>query len=290
MTTLKRKDYALRRAPFRGPVPAAARQSPGEASASHLRGGEALGALEAPMLGSRRASPEEGRIALISAEGGCVGIGEARRLFRKPRPVSARMLSRQIGMGNVISYRMDGRLRVPVWQFRPKGGLLNGLPEILRALRRIPGAGQMTPFTFFLQADPVTDCRTPLALLKEGKIRKVLDAADVRAGYAEPSKSKLVAVLAGWNLKSLRETRAAVVAAFKRDLMHRSKFLVLLKSFDAENVARTVTCLNSRAAAASWLTRPQHGLNGLVPVKMKIDSRTKAQILNLLGRIEHGVF
>jgi hypothetical protein len=117
---------------------------------------------------------------MLDAEGGCVSISKACRLFRKPKPVTRQMLTAQIRKGNVIAYhRRGGIYLVPVWQFRPKGGVLNGLTEVLHALRsRIPGYGQLYPFTFFLQADPVTSGRKPLVALRNGEIEKVLDAVD----------------------------------------------------------------------------------------------------------------
>jgi hypothetical protein len=130
--------------------------------------------------GNGRATAKEGRRTLLNAEGGCVGIREARGLFRKQVPVSRQVLTAQIRKGSVIAYRLgNNRYAIPVWQFRPEGGFLDGLPAVLRALRRrVPGFGQLSPFTFFLQADPVTDGRTPLATLRSGEIGKVLDAVD----------------------------------------------------------------------------------------------------------------
>lgn len=85
-----------------------------------------------------------------------------------------------IRRGDIIGYpARDGHYRVPVWQFRPEGGLLEGLPEVLRAMReKVPGYDQLSPFTFFLQEDPVADGRTPLAALRDGDIKKILDAVN----------------------------------------------------------------------------------------------------------------
>jgi hypothetical protein len=86
-----------------------------------------------------------------------------------------------------------------------------------------------------------------------------------------------------------KRIRAGVVAAFKADLVRRRKLLVLLKSFDREIIARAVACFNSPAGAAFWLTHPQYGLNGRIPVEMQIGPRTKAEFLTLLARIHYGV-
>jgi len=129
-----------------------------------------------------RATPEVGRRALLNAEGGCVSVANACRLFRRPRPVTKRTLAAAIRKGAIIAYR-TGRCHyaVPVWQFRQEGGVFDGFSEVLRALRRkVPGYGQLFPFAFFLQADPVTDGRTPIAALRAGDVKKVLAAVDAR--------------------------------------------------------------------------------------------------------------
>jgi hypothetical protein len=128
------------------------------------------------------AAAAEGRRSLLNAEGGCVGVSKACWLFRKPRPVTRRTLIAQIRKGAVVAYhRGGGHYAVPVWQFRSGGAVIDGLPEVLRALRsRVPGFGQISPFAFFLQADPVTDGRTPLAVLRDGETFKVLDAVKAR--------------------------------------------------------------------------------------------------------------
>jgi hypothetical protein len=87
-----------------------------------------------------------------------------------------------IRKGDVIAYHGGGRhYAVPVWQFRREGGVLGGLPEVLRALRtEVPGYGQLSPFAFLLQGDPVTDGRSPLAALRDGETRNVLEAVMAR--------------------------------------------------------------------------------------------------------------
>ena len=112
----------------------------------------------------------------------CVGVRESCGLFGKHKPVTRQALIAQIRKGCVIGYRgAGGRYLIPVWQFRPGGGVLEGLPEVLRAIRTsIPGNDQMTPFAFLLQANPMTDGRSPFAALREGEIEKVLLAVKAR--------------------------------------------------------------------------------------------------------------
>ena len=143
----------------------------------------ALGPVVAGEAAEGFATPEEGRNDLLTREGGTVSLSHAAKLYRQPLGVSRQALTDQIRKGNVIAYQSGKRGYVlPVWQFRPEGGLLPGLEKVLEALRAHPGYGSLLPFTFFLQEHPVTDYRTPLAALRDGKLDQVLTAvaADIR--------------------------------------------------------------------------------------------------------------
>lgn len=124
------------------------------------------------------ATPEEGLVALLEAEGGCVDLATACKLFRRPDGVSRQTLSEKIRARELVAYRSGGdRWLLPKWQFRPQGGLLKGLPDVLKGLCEIhPEPDELFPFTFFLQADPLLDGKTPLEALKTGEIEKVIDA------------------------------------------------------------------------------------------------------------------
>jgi hypothetical protein len=122
------------------------------------------------------ATPAEGRVALLAAEGGCVIVDKACRLYRKPNPVTRQTLTAKIRRGEVIGYpARAGRHGFPVWQFRPEGGILEGLPAVLKALGKT--RDYIEPFCFFLQPDPTLEFRTPLAALRNGEIKQVLAAA-----------------------------------------------------------------------------------------------------------------
>jgi hypothetical protein len=129
------------------------------------------------------ATPDEGLISLLSAAGGCVEVGEARLMFRKPGGVTRQALATQIRKGNVLAYRSGGGdYQVPVWQFRPEGGVLNGLPEVLAAVRdKLDDSQPLTAFAFLLQAHPLTGGRPPLEALKEGRLEAVLAAVEADA-------------------------------------------------------------------------------------------------------------
>ncbi len=126
------------------------------------------------------ATAEEGLVAMLDAEGGCVDVATACKLFRRPGGVSRQTLSEKIRAGELIAYRSGGdRWLLPRWQFRPQGGLVPGLPDVLKRLREIsPAPDDLFAFTFLLQADPLLDGRTPLSALRDGEIAQVLEALE----------------------------------------------------------------------------------------------------------------
>ena len=81
--------------------------------------------------------------------------------------------------------------------------------------------------------------------------------------------------------------RESVVRAYAKNLADRKKLLTLLKECDPGIVSEAISCIGSTRGAASWLTRPQRGLNGRIPVKV-MSRRTREEITKLLGRIKFG--
>lgn len=130
------------------------------------------------------ATPDEGLAALLRAEGGCVNVERARVLFRPPDGVTRQGLALQIRHGKVLAYRSGGGdYLVPVWQFRPEGGVWDRLPEVLAAIRdQLDATSPLTGFAFLLQAHPLTGGRPPLEALRGGRVEEVLAAvaADAR--------------------------------------------------------------------------------------------------------------
>lgn len=53
---------------------------------------------------------------------------------------------------------------------------------------------------------------------------------------------------------------------------------------------RTVQVMGSREAAVQWLKAPRSHLRGQTPLDMAVTELGTEEVLNLLGRIEHGVF
>lgn len=132
------------------------------------------------------ATPEAGLVDLLNAEGGCVDLATACKLFRRPDGVSRQTLSEKIRAGELIAYRSGGdRWLLPQWQFRPQGGLWKGLPEVLKRLRAlVPEPDDLFAFTFFLQVDPLLDGKTALAALKAGEIEQVIVALESHPAVA----------------------------------------------------------------------------------------------------------
>jgi len=124
------------------------------------------------------ATGAEGASELFNTEGGCVNVNVACTLYRKPKPVTRQLIDDLIDDGDLIAYRTAiGEYSVPVWQFEKGGGVLAGIPEVLRQLKESDTFEPITPFAFFLQEDPLTDGDTPLQALRDGKLSKVIFAA-----------------------------------------------------------------------------------------------------------------
>ena len=123
------------------------------------------------------ASPEEGLASLINDEGGCVSVGIAVGLYRKPKPITPQTMRRLIRCGRVIGYKMaDRSYAIPAWQFKPDGGLIDGLATVMRRIRRdLPNTEGLTPFTILLLENPLTGNETPLNALRRGKLAEVLE-------------------------------------------------------------------------------------------------------------------
>jgi hypothetical protein len=117
------------------------------------------------------ATPRDGLKALLTVEGGCVTIAEARKRFQRP------WIASQIKKGEVLAFRdRDGRVHVPVWQFAPDGEAIDGMEAVIRAARKAPGK-DLSAFCFLLQPSTMLGLRTPLEFLRSGETRQVIAAA-----------------------------------------------------------------------------------------------------------------
>ncbi len=130
------------------------------------------------LVAQGHATQAEGLTVLLEAGGGCVEVEKARHLFRKPDGVTRQALAQQIRKGQVLAYRSGGGdYLVPVWQFRPEGGVWQGLPQVVAALRdKLDDHSPLTVFAFLLQPHPLTGGRPPLEVLQAGGLDEVLAA------------------------------------------------------------------------------------------------------------------
>jgi hypothetical protein len=69
-----------------------------------------------------------------------------------------------------------GAWRFPPWQFDPEGpdGVVEGLPEVLRALHASP----LAKASWFVRPNPYLQGRTPFEALRKGQIEAVRSAAE----------------------------------------------------------------------------------------------------------------
>jgi hypothetical protein len=79
--------------------------------------------------------------------------------------------------GGILLAVLDrGSWRFPAWQFDPEGpdGIVEGLPEVLRALHASP----LAKASWFVRPNQYLEGRTPLEALREGQIEAVRSAAE----------------------------------------------------------------------------------------------------------------
>jgi len=126
------------------------------------------------------ASSEEGIHHLLHQDGGVVPVVEAGKLYRPKTGATRQAVTQQIQRGHLIAVKTGGRgYLLPVWQFAPGGGLIDGLDKVLAELGKHPYFDSFLPFTFLLQHNPLTQGAKPLDALRKGRTAEVLEAAAV---------------------------------------------------------------------------------------------------------------
>jgi uncharacterized protein (DUF2384 family) len=86
-----------------------------------------------------------------------------------------------------------------------------------------------------------------------------------------------------------KRQRQLVIDAIQREIDRRLALIEELRNADRRVIAAAVTCIGSPEGAASWLTRPEYGLRGKVPLEVARTARGRARVLNLLNRLTYGV-
>ena len=81
----------------------------------------------------------------------------------------------RVKSGSLLAVLERGVWRFPRWQFDPTGadGVVNGLPEVLRALRVSP----IAKVSWLVRPNPFLDGVTPIAALKHGEKERVIAQA-----------------------------------------------------------------------------------------------------------------
>jgi len=112
----------------------------------------------------------EVRQRLLTAEGGTLGVQEVAAHLN----LSRQAVYKRFRAGRLLAVD-PGRhgQAFPSWQLVP-GGVLPGLEETLSALSELD---PWMKLAFFLEANAATGGRTPLAALRQGKLKDVLRAA-----------------------------------------------------------------------------------------------------------------
>jgi hypothetical protein len=120
------------------------------------------------------------RQQLAEAEGGSWSSEEVARLL----DISKTAVLKRLASGRLLAWREE-RLqaaRFPRWQFDAHGQVLAGLEEVLEVLDRDPRLDAWAKMLFFVQARRSVDDRRPLDLLRDGRVREAVLAAQ---SYAE---------------------------------------------------------------------------------------------------------
>jgi putative toxin-antitoxin system antitoxin component (TIGR02293 family) len=126
-------------------------------------------------------------------------------------------------------------------------------------------------------------------------------------GRATFSSSKLIEVLrAGLPVQELNDLQATLAVPMEklvpmlgisRATLHRRKAAGRLDQAESDRVVRfarlmgkAVEVMESEENARQWLTSPQFGLGGAVPLEYAETEVGAREVENLLGRIEYGVY
>ena len=128
-----------------------------------------------------------------------------------------------------------------------------------------------------------------------------------KAAQPEWTPSRVVEALrAGLPISELRELQGRLdvpmdklsqILGISKATLHRRKGEGRLDAFESDRVVRfarllgrAVEVMESEADARRWLTSPQIGLGGEVPLVYAESEVGAREVEDLLGRIEHGVY
>lgn len=108
---------------------------------------------------------------LIEAEGGCATSEEVAELLG----ITRQAINKRRNQGQLIGLsRGKGKYIYPRWQFTDTGKTLSGLETVLKELKQLD---PWTQLAFFLNPNVRLEDKTPLEMLKMGKIEPVIVSA-----------------------------------------------------------------------------------------------------------------
>jgi len=126
-------------------------------------------AKQSPLLPALLRGAKQRRLLLQSEGGSLSGEQVASALG-----ISRQAVDKQRQRGRLLAVREGAAWRYPIWQLRD-GGVLPGLPEVLRVLR---GQSPWTILAFLVSRNIRLGSRRPLDLLRQGSVESVVKAAD----------------------------------------------------------------------------------------------------------------
>jgi uncharacterized protein (DUF2384 family) len=83
--------------------------------------------------------------------------------------------------------------------------------------------------------------------------------------------------------------RVLVMAALENEIDRLRAAKKKLRLSAPEIVDRAIETFDSIDGAAIWLASPAHDLEGKIPVEVAVTAKGRTKVLNLLGRIDHGL-
>jgi putative toxin-antitoxin system antitoxin component (TIGR02293 family) len=87
-------------------------------------------------------------------------------------------------------------------------------------------------------------------------------------------------------------SRERMISAAETEVRRRTECIKRLWTVEADVLAKAMEVFESPDGAAEWLVSPTStwaGLEGKAPIDVAATAQGREQVLQLLGRIEHGI-
>mgnify|MGYP003625228509 CR=1 FL=1 len=116
---------------------------------------------------------------LISEESGALSSDEAKRAYAGSNATTEDW-EKAVAAGHIIEIYDGATMCYPAWQFRPEGGTLSGLTEVLEILKELPYFSGVTAAIFMLNLRAYLGGKSPLDVLRhptQKSLARVIDLA-----------------------------------------------------------------------------------------------------------------